>query len=70
MPIRDHDLDELLSPEQAAALLNVSRRTIYRMIHEKTLEVTYVGSGRGRARVTRRAIVDALHRRTAKPRTA
>jgi excisionase family DNA binding protein len=67
MPINDRDLDELLTPEEAAEVLHVSRATIYRMIAARQIEVVRVGTGHGRARITRRMLLDGLNRRTVKP---
>ena len=66
MPVNKTDLDELLTPDQAADLLGISRATVYRMIRERQIEVVRVGTGRGRARITRRALVDGLDRRVVK----
>jgi len=63
MPITEHDLDDLLTVDEAAELLQLSRATIYRMISDRELDVVRIGSGRGRARITRRALLDHLNRR-------
>jgi excisionase family DNA binding protein len=63
MPITEHDLDDLLTVDEAADLLQLSRATIYRMIADRELDVVRIGSGRGRARITRRALLDHLNRR-------
>lgn len=63
MPITEHDLDDLLTVDEAADLLQLSRATIYRMIADRELDVVRIGSGRGRVRITRRALLDHLNRR-------
>lgn len=62
-PINERDLDELLTPTQAAALLHVSPATTYRLIATRQIESVRVGLGRGRVFVTRRAALDYLNRR-------
>ena len=64
MPITEDDVDELLSKDQAADFLHVSRSTIDRMIRRKELDFTRVGSGEGRIRISKRALLDNLNRRT------
>jgi excisionase family DNA binding protein len=64
MPITEQDLDQLLSVDEAAHVLNRSPKTVYRMIADRSIDVVYVGAGRGRPHVTRRAILDYLNRRT------
>lgn len=66
MPINENDLDDLLTIDEAAALIGLSRNTVYRMISERAIETVMIGSGRGRARITRRAILDAYNRRVVK----
>lgn len=74
MPITEEDLDDLLTPAAVAEALHVTRSTIYRMIDAREFEVVRVGSGRGRLRITRRALLDHLNRKTTKaariPRSA
>lgn len=74
MPITETDLDELLTIDQAAAVMHLSRKTVYRMISRREIDVVRLGSGRGVLRVTRRAILDNVNRRAVKaqapPRSA
>jgi excisionase family DNA binding protein len=63
LPITEHDLDDLLTVEEAADVLQISRATVYRMISDRELDVVRIGSGRGRPRITRRALLDHLNRR-------
>lgn len=64
MPITEQDLDELLTVDEAARFLRLSRATIYRMISAREVEVVHYGSGGGRARLTRRALLAAVQRKT------
>lgn len=64
MAITEQDLDQLMSVGEAALLMHRSPQTLYRLIENRAIDVTYVGSGRGRAMVTRRAILDYYNRRT------
>ncbi len=64
MPITEDDLGSLLSPQAAADFLGVTRSTIYRMISAGEIDVTHMGSGRGRVKITKRAILDHLNRKT------
>jgi len=64
MTITDEDLDQLMTVEEAARVMHRSRQTLYRLIEARAIDVVYVGSGRGRAHVTRRAILDYYNRRT------
>lgn len=62
MPITEDDLDDLLTVDAAAERLGLSRSTVYRMIESRAIEVVRLGPGRGRVRITRRAILDHLNR--------
>jgi excisionase family DNA binding protein len=64
MPITEDDVGELLSPLAAADFLHVTRSTIYRMIQAGEIDVTHVGTGRGRVKITKRALLDHLNRKT------
>jgi excisionase family DNA binding protein len=64
VPIREQDLDELLTVDEAADVLHRSPKTVYRMIADRSIDVVYVGAGRGRPHIPRRAILDYLNRRT------
>jgi excisionase family DNA binding protein len=64
MPITEDDLDELMSVPAAAEFLRVSTATINRMIANRDVEVTRIGSGRGRVRITKRALLDHANRNT------
>jgi excisionase family DNA binding protein len=69
VPITEADLDQLLTRTQAAELLGLSVSTFDRLIREKRIEVIRHGTGRGRPRVTRRAVLDYLNSRR-QPRQA
>lgn len=62
MPITEADLDELLTKKEAADLLHVHIATIDRMIAAHKIDIVRIGSGNGRVRITRRAILDHLNR--------
>jgi excisionase family DNA binding protein len=62
-PITEGDLEALLTKDEAAAVLNVSRSTIDRMIRAQEIDVVRLGNRRGRVRITRRALLDHLNRR-------
>jgi excisionase family DNA binding protein len=62
--ITEDDLDDALTVDNAAAFLHVSTSTINRMIAARELSVIRIGSGRGRVRVTRRALLDAVERKS------
>lgn len=64
MPITEEDLDQLMTVEEAALVMHRSRQTLYRLIADRAIDVVYVGTGRGRAHVTRRAVLDYYNRRT------
>lgn len=63
MPISAQDLDDLLTVEEAAAFLKISRSTLYRMIARREVEVVRIGSGAGRPYFTEAALVDAVNRK-------
>lgn len=62
MPITEDDLDDLLTPAEVAARLHVARSTVYRMIELRQIDTVRIGSGRGRRRITRRALLDYVNR--------
>jgi excisionase family DNA binding protein len=71
VPISETDLDDLLTVDAAAAFLHVSASTINRMIANREVEVVRIGSGRGRVRITKRALLDHVNRKvTRATRTA
>lgn len=62
MPVTERDLDDLLTIEHVAEILQVSRSTVSRMIAARELDVIRVGTGRGRPRITKRSLLDQLNR--------
>ena len=64
MPLTEDDLDELLTRPQAAEYLRISVATLDRMIANREVDVTRIGSGRGRVRISRRALLDHANRNT------
>jgi excisionase family DNA binding protein len=64
LPISESDLGtNLLTVDQSAQILGVSRSTVGRMIANRELDVVRVGSGRGRPRITRRSLLDHINRK-------
>lgn len=66
MAITEEDLDELYDKDEAAIFLHVSRTTIERMIRNREVDYLRVGSGAGRVRFTKRALLDLLNSREVK----
>jgi len=66
MPFTEADLDDLMSVDEAATFLHVHRSTINRMIARREVDVVRIGSGRGRVRLTKRALLDHLNRNLTK----
>lgn len=62
MPITENDLTELLTVEEARQILGIGKTTMYKMVETRAIDVVRVGSGRGRLRIPRRAILDHLNR--------
>lgn len=62
MPITERDLDELHTIDEVAGILHVGRSTVYRMIDARQIDTVRIGSGRGRRRVTHRALLDYVNR--------
>lgn len=62
MAITEKDLAELLTLDQAAEFYQCSRSTIERMIANHEIEVVRLGSGRGRPRIRKRALLDHMNR--------
>lgn len=56
--------DRLLTKPEACLWLSVSRATLDRLIAAGDLDVVRVGTGRGRVRITQRALDDYTYRRT------
>ena len=64
MPITEADLGaNLLSIDQSAEFLGVSRSTITRMIARRELDVIRLGSGRGVPRISKRSLLDHVNRK-------
>lgn len=62
MPITESDLGpNMLTVEQAADFLGVSKTTIRRMMSNRELDVVRIGSGRGRPRITKRSALDHIN---------
>lgn len=65
MRIEEQDLEDLLNRHEAAGFLRVSVHTIDRMIANGDVDVVRIGSGRGRVRFTRAALLESVNRRSA-----
>jgi excisionase family DNA binding protein len=64
MPITEADLgNNLLTIDQSAEFLGVSRSTVTRMIANRELDVVRIGSGRGMPRITKRSLLDHVNRK-------
>jgi excisionase family DNA binding protein len=64
MPITEADLGaNLLSIDQSAEFLGVSRSTITRMIARRELDVIRLGSGRGVPKISKRSLLDHVNRK-------
>jgi excisionase family DNA binding protein len=70
MPITAADLDDLLTVEEAAAFLKVSRSTLYRMIANREVEVVRIGSGAGRPHFTEAALIESVNRKVVRAEPA
>jgi excisionase family DNA binding protein len=58
-----HDLDTLRTYEETGERLNVSARTVARLVKNGEIGAVFIGVGRGRPRIPEREIVDYLNRR-------
>lgn len=54
--------DQVFSKSEACKFLQVSPRTLDRMIANNELDYFRVGSGKGRVRFTKRSLLDAMNR--------
>lgn len=68
MPIQPQDMDHLLTFDETAARLDVSRRTLTNLVAARQIE--YVAVDGRRKKFTERAILDYLNRRTAPVKAA
>lgn len=64
MAVTAEDLRTALTKAELAVVLNISYRSVDRLIAEGRIEVVRVGTGRGRARITQRALTEYLTRNT------
>lgn len=62
MPVTPEDLESSLTLQQAADTIHVTYRTMQRIVAANQIDVVRVGNGRGRPRITRRALTDYLNR--------
>jgi excisionase family DNA binding protein len=64
-PITERDLADALDVGEAAKFIGVSPSTINRMIANRELRIVRVGSGRGRVRITKAALLEHVNRKSA-----
>lgn len=67
MPIDEYDLTNSYTPIEAADVLGVNIRTLWRIIAAGDLRTIRIGSGRGRARIPHRAVLEYINQRATKP---
>lgn len=66
MPVSAEDLDGALTAREAADVLQISYRTLTRLVEAHQIEVIRIGNGRGRIFVSRRSLTDYINRRNIK----